>query len=110
MSALNSDGRLARRDEGATRPGTRQGLARRVADLCHCDGVARRSKIHEGYSPSSRLAAAPNLWQRTRSLFMRWVPEDLPLIFNLGSNAYARVSNRRCFDAVCTQRFERFSG
>jgi len=25
-------------------------------------------------------------------------------------NAYARVSNRRCFDAVCTQRFERFSG
>src|SRR6266699_5329848 len=51
----------------------RQGLARRVADLCRCRGVARRSKIHEGYSPSSCLAAAPNLLQRTRSLFMRWV-------------------------------------
>ncbi|PYL77313.1 MAG: hypothetical protein E6L08_05775 [Verrucomicrobia bacterium] len=28
-------------------------------------------KIHEGYSSSSRLAEAQNLWQRTRSLFMR---------------------------------------
>src|SRR5439155_10745686 len=48
-------------------------LARRVADLCRCGCVARRSKIHEGYFPSSRLAAAANHWQRTRSLFMRWV-------------------------------------
>ncbi len=38
---------------------------------------------------------------------MRWVPEDLPLIFNLGSRAYERASNRRCSDAVCAQRFER---
>src|ERR1043166_1467117 len=29
--------------------------------------------MHKGYSPSSRLAAAQNLWQRTPSLFMRWV-------------------------------------
>jgi hypothetical protein len=34
-------------------------LARRIADLCRCGSVARRSRIHEGYSPSSRLAAAP---------------------------------------------------
>src|SRR5205814_9293436 len=38
-----------------------------------CSRVARRSKIHEGYSPSSRLAAAANLQQRTLFLFMRWV-------------------------------------
>jgi hypothetical protein len=30
-------------------------------------------RIHERYSLSSRLAAAPNLQQRTRSLFERWV-------------------------------------
>jgi hypothetical protein len=35
------------------------GLARMVADLCRRGGVARRSKISEGYSSSSRLAAAP---------------------------------------------------
>jgi hypothetical protein len=46
-----------------------QTLARRVAGLCRCSDVARRSKIHKGYSPSSRLAPAPNLPQRTRSLF-----------------------------------------
>src|SRR5436190_21302399 len=51
----------------------RQNLARRVADLWRCRGVARRSNIHEGYSLSSRLAAAPNLQLRTRSLFERWV-------------------------------------
>src|SRR5439155_17238122 len=56
----------------ATPTPDRQTLARR-ADLCRCSRVARRSKIHEGYSPSSRLAAAPNLQQRTRFLFMRWV-------------------------------------
>jgi hypothetical protein len=50
-----------------------QGLARRVADLWRCSGVARRPKIHKEYFPSSRLAAAPNLQQRTRSLFIRWV-------------------------------------
>src|SRR5581483_7146464 len=33
-------------------------------------GVARRSKIHQGYSPSSRLAARPNPGQRTRSSFI----------------------------------------
>ena len=41
-------------------------------------GVARRSKIHEGYSSSSRLAATTNLWQRNRFLFMRWVLEKTP--------------------------------
>jgi hypothetical protein len=32
-----------------------------LLDLWRLGGVARRSKIHEGYSPSSRLAPAPNL-------------------------------------------------
>src|SRR6266700_6072664 len=44
-----------------------------LLDLWRCRGVARRSKIHKGYSPSLRLAPAPNLQQRARSLFMRWV-------------------------------------
>jgi hypothetical protein len=55
-------------DRGATLPGVSQKTALRVADLWRCCCVARRSKIHKGYSPSSRLAAAPNLWQRARSL------------------------------------------
>ena len=59
--------------EEQRRQGARQSLARSVADLYRRGRVARRSKIHEGYSSSSRLAAASNLWQRTRSLFMRWV-------------------------------------
>src|SRR6266480_4041428 len=60
-------------DRGVTPPAACQSLARRVADLWRCSGVARRSKIHKGYSSSSRLAAAINLQQRTRSLFLRWV-------------------------------------
>lgn len=47
--------------------------APRVADLCRCRCVARRSKIPKEYSLSSRLAAAANLWQRTASLFVRQV-------------------------------------
>ena len=91
MGALTSGGRLARRDEGAepksrsggmTEEQRREALARAEPEglpiLCRRGCVARRSKIHEGYSPSSRLAAAPNLWQRTRSLFMRWVLHMLP--------------------------------
>jgi len=38
-----------------------------LQDLWPCGGVARRSKIRKGYSPSSRLAAAPNLQQRALS-------------------------------------------
>ena len=59
--------------EEQRRQAVRQSLAQRVADLCRRSGVARRSKIPEGYSSSSRLAAASNLKQRTRFLFMRWV-------------------------------------
>ena len=38
-------------DRGATPPGARQKTALRVADLWRCCCVARRSKIHKGYSP-----------------------------------------------------------
>jgi hypothetical protein len=38
-----------------------------LLDLWRGGGVARRSKIHKGYSLFSRLAAASNLQQRTRS-------------------------------------------
>src|SRR6266480_888147 len=38
-----------------------------------CFRTCSSVKDHEGYSSSSRLAAAPNLQQRTRSLFVRWV-------------------------------------
>ena len=58
-------------------------LARRVADLCRCGSVARRSKIHEGYSPSSRLAAAP------KSLATRPFP-----IYEMGSTQNEAQSNR----------------
>jgi len=79
MGALFAGVRLARRDEGAwpKRPVTeeqrRQAHASKqpfgLPDLWRCCRVARRSKIHKGYSPSSRLAAAPNLGQRARSSF-----------------------------------------
>jgi hypothetical protein len=44
-----------------------------LLDLGRDGGFAPRSKIKKGYSLSSRLAGAPNLWQRTRSYIMRWV-------------------------------------
>ena len=57
-------------EEQATKSGRKRTAALRVAPNLACGGVARRSQIHEGYSPSSRLAVAPNLQQRTLSLFM----------------------------------------
>ena len=37
--------------------------------------VAPQSKIHKGYSPSSRLAIRPNLPRRALGIFMRWLLE-----------------------------------
>ena len=51
----------------------RLGVAWKLADLWRCRGVARRSKIHKGYSLFPRLASAPNPQQRNRSLFKTWV-------------------------------------
>ena len=70
-------------------PVARSGVARRVANLWRCRGVARRSKIHE-YSLSSRLAAPPNLQQRTRSLFKSWI-----LITSLSMTSFAKNSPDR---------------
>src|SRR5262249_16833168 len=75
----------------ATQSESQQSTAQRVADLWRCRSVARRSKIHGGYSLSSRLAPAPNLKQRTRSRFMSWllIPEKcnaIELCFVSSSN------------------------
>src|SRR6266496_2632445 len=61
-------GRMARRERGACPCGpvtseqrcqeSRSALARKVALLFCLRGVARRSQIHCGYAPSSRLAQA----------------------------------------------------
>src|SRR6266446_8130134 len=43
-------------EERATKSGRKRTAARRVAPNLACGGVARRSQIHFGYAPSSRLA------------------------------------------------------
>src|SRR5581483_8882061 len=85
MGARLSGGRLARREcfrtgNGAwpQRPVTEEQRRQTPAGkppagllgLWPGGGVARRSKIHQGYSPSSRLAARPHPGQRTRSSFI----------------------------------------
>ena len=72
---------------------SRQNLARGVADFCRRGFVARRSKIHEGYSSSSRLAARAKS-QATQPFLIYEVGSSVILLSQPGSPANTRRAAR----------------